>query len=103
VKKAIESAEEETYVLQKPREAPVLGPYKDRIDEILTENERLPRKQRYPGYKIYEDLYEAGYRGSESEDEGKTSRAVRLCWLSTIAQPSRQRTTSVHALAIEGP
>jgi transposase len=66
VKRAIESAEEETYTLQGPREAPVLGPYKARIDELLAENERLPRKQRYTGYKIYEDLCERGYGGSES-------------------------------------
>ena len=66
VKNAIESAEEETYTLRGSREAPVLGPYKARIDELLMENERLPRKQRYTGYKIYEDIYERGYRGSES-------------------------------------
>jgi transposase len=66
VREAIESAEEKIYTLQEPREAPVLGPYKARIDELLGENERLPRKQRYTGYKIYEDIYERGYRGSES-------------------------------------
>ena len=44
-----------TYTLQQPRPAPVLGPYKARIDELLAENERLPRKQRYTGHKIYED------------------------------------------------
>lgn len=66
VKKAIGSAEEETYTPRESRDAPVLGPYKDRIDELLAENERLPRKQRYTGYKIYEEIYEAGYRGSES-------------------------------------
>lgn len=66
VANAIASAEEKTYALQEPREAPVLGPYKARIDELLAENERLPRKQRYTGYKIYEDIYNRGYRGSES-------------------------------------
>ena len=66
VKRAIESAKEEPYTLRKLREAPVLGPYKARIDELLAENERLPRKQRYTGHKIYQDLYEQGYRGSES-------------------------------------
>lgn len=41
VRKALESAEPSSYRIRKPREAPVLGPYKDRIDEILEENERL--------------------------------------------------------------
>jgi transposase len=66
VKRAIESAEEEAYTLRGLREAPVLGPYMARIDELLTESQHLPRKQRYTGYKIYEDLYNRGYRGSES-------------------------------------
>ena len=42
VKKAIESAKPATYTLRKPRPAPVLGPYKARIDELLVQNERLP-------------------------------------------------------------
>ncbi len=66
VKNAIDLAEEKTYTIQESREAPVLGPYKARIDELLAENERLPRKQRYTGYKIFEDIYHRGYRGSES-------------------------------------
>jgi transposase len=44
----------------------VLGPYKWRIDELLAENDRLPRKQRYTGHKIYEDITAKGYKGSES-------------------------------------
>lgn len=53
VRKALESAEPSSYRIRKPREAPVLGPYKGRIDEILEENEQLPRKQRYTGHRIY--------------------------------------------------
>lgn len=66
VKNAIDLAEEKTYTIQESREAPVLGPYKARIDELLAENERLPRKQRYTAYKIFEDIYQQGYQGSES-------------------------------------
>jgi DNA-binding transcriptional regulator YhcF (GntR family) len=66
VKKAIESAEATEYTLKQPRKAPILGPYQARIDELLAENERLPRKQRYTGHKIYQDIERDGYRGSES-------------------------------------
>jgi transposase len=66
IKKAIASAEPEEYALRIPRPAPVLGSYKARIDELLVENETLPRKQRYTGRKIYELVYKDGYRGSES-------------------------------------
>jgi transposase len=62
---AIESAEPGQYMLRAPRSAPVLGPYKARIAQLLVENERLPRKQRYTGRKIYETIQAEGYIGSE--------------------------------------
>ncbi|MBE9507475.1 MAG: IS21 family transposase, partial [Chloroflexi bacterium] len=70
VKKAIESAEPATYILRQPRPAPVLGPHKARIDELLDENERLPRKQRYIGRTIYKDIHAKGYTGAESTMRG---------------------------------
>jgi transposase len=66
VREALRSAEPAGYNLEKPREAPVLGPYRARIDELLEENKRMPRKQRYTGRKIYEILKEEGYTGSDS-------------------------------------
>jgi len=66
VKKAIESAEEGQYTLKKERAAPVLGEYKERIEELLRENEQLPAKQKYSGPKIYEVVKGEGYEGSES-------------------------------------
>jgi transposase len=66
VEKAIASAEPSAYSLRVPRSAPVLGPYKERIDAKLAENERLPRKQRYTARRIYEVLVEEGYKGSAS-------------------------------------
>jgi transposase len=65
VRKAIASAQAESYTLKVPRPAPVLGPYKGRINELLAENERLPRKQRYTGHKICEAIQDEGYAGSE--------------------------------------
>jgi transposase len=66
IKKALTSPEGEPYTLTKPRPAPVLGPYTARIDELLAENERMPRKQRYTGHRIYELIHAEGYAGSES-------------------------------------
>jgi transposase len=66
VSKAIESAEAETYRLRKPRAAPILGPYKERIDELLRENEHVPRKQRYTSHTICKEIRKEGYPGSES-------------------------------------
>lgn len=77
VKRAIGSAESGRYTLTQPRPAPVLGPYKARIDELLEESERLPRKQRYIGHTIYKDIQAKGYRGSESTVRGYIAQQRR--------------------------
>jgi transposase len=65
VKKAIESAEAE-YRMSKARDCPVLGPYMERIEELLRENEGLPAKQQYTAKRMHEIIRDEGYRGSES-------------------------------------
>jgi transposase len=77
VRKAIASAEPETYTQRTPRKAPVLGPYKARIDELLEENERLPRKQRRTGYQIFKVISAEGYQGSESGVRGYIAKKRR--------------------------
>jgi transposase len=66
IKKALASAEEGSYTLKEPREAPVLGPYKARIEELLVQNEHLPGKHRLTGHRIFQLLQKEGYPGSES-------------------------------------
>jgi transposase len=68
--KALGSAEAETYRLSEPRSAPMLGPHKQRIDELLAENEHMPPKQRYTSHKIYQAIVKDGYQGSESTVRG---------------------------------
>ena len=74
VRKAIGSPEPTEYTLSMSRPAPVLGPYKERIKELLAENQRLPRKQRYTGRKIYQAVQQEGYAGSESTVRGYIAR-----------------------------
>ncbi|MCA9997495.1 MAG: IS21 family transposase [Anaerolineales bacterium] len=64
--KAIESAQGQPYTLSEPRNAPKLGPYKAKIDKIITEDRAKPRKQRHTAHNIYELMHADGYRGSES-------------------------------------
>lgn len=78
VRKALESAEPETYSLSKPRPAPVLGAYKERIRELLDESEKLPRKQRYTSRRIFEMIQGEGYEGSESTVRGYVSAQRKL-------------------------
>ncbi len=65
VDKAILSPEPAPYTRKVAAPAPVLGEFKSRIEELWAENERLPRKQRYTGKKIFQLLKQEGYRGSE--------------------------------------
>jgi transposase len=66
IRKAIASAECAAYTLSEPRPAPVLGPHRAYIQELLAESEGMPRKQRYTGHTIYKSLQKEGYTGSES-------------------------------------
>ena len=66
IRKAIASAERASYTLSDPRPAPVLGPHRAHIQELLAESEGMPRKQRYTGHTIYKLLRKEGYTGSES-------------------------------------
>jgi len=77
VRKALESAEPEPYTLREGRLAPVLGEYKELIDQVLAENENMPRKQRYTTHKIFERVKQAGYLGSESGVRGYIAQRRR--------------------------
>ena len=77
IRRAIDSPEPARYTLQEPREAPVLGPYKARIAELVAENRRLPRKQRYTGDKIFEIIQGDGYLGAASTVRGYVAQCRR--------------------------
>lgn len=65
IRKALDQAEPAKYRTRVPRAAPVLAPYKSKIDALILESEQMPRKQRYTGHKIYQLLRAEGYQGSE--------------------------------------
>ncbi len=66
IRQALEDAEPKGYQLKGARQAPVLGSYHARIEELLNESEKMPRKQRYTAHKIYQLVQGEGYRGCES-------------------------------------
>ena len=66
IRKALASAEHQPYTLTKPKPAPKLGPYKEKINELLGGEAKMPRKQRYTTHKIFELMQAEGYSGSES-------------------------------------
>ena len=65
VRKALAEAEPRPYTLETVRTAPVLGPYMQRIAELLEESDRQPAKQRYTGHTIFKMLEKEHYAGAE--------------------------------------
>jgi transposase len=66
VKKAIQEKEPFQYKRKAAAPAPVLGPYRERLKELVKANQKLPRKQRYTSHKMYEIIQAEGYEGAES-------------------------------------
>ena len=66
IEKVLSNAPPKSYHLSRPRPSPVFGPYLSRVEALLQERERMPRKQRYTAHKIFEILQAEGYQGSES-------------------------------------
>ena len=51
------------YRMERARPQPKLGSYLERIEQILGEDNGLPRKQRHTAKRIFQRLQEAGYCG----------------------------------------
>ncbi|MEO7704944.1 MAG: IS21 family transposase, partial [Thermoflexales bacterium] len=52
VRQAVDAAQPPGYRLSARRPAPALGPWKARIDALLTESATMPRKQRFTAHRI---------------------------------------------------
>jgi transposase len=63
VKKVVTGGETESKYSRRELKYPVLGPYLERLREILTQEFDLPVKGRRTGKKIYEALQQEGYDG----------------------------------------
>ncbi len=66
VSQAIKGAGPRKYKQKAVRRAPVMGPYKERVKELLAESEKMPPKQRYTWRTIHKQIEKEGYQGSGS-------------------------------------
>jgi transposase len=73
LKKILVYPEPPGYRLKEPRPKPKIGPYLERIAQIIEEDKALPKKQRHTAKRIYERLREMGYGGKYT----KVKEAVR--------------------------
>ena len=65
--KILANPEPPGYRMDKPRPKPVIGPFMDRIEEILKQDRDVPRKQRHTAKRIFERLKEEGYSGGYTQ------------------------------------
>lgn len=87
IKRMIASEEPPKYQRRQPRQSHKLGPYKQRIQELLSENKNLPRKQRWTAHKIYEEIQKEGYQGAASTVRHYVGQARKLLKQPTVYLP----------------
>ena len=63
LEKILQHSEPPGYRTDTPRAKPKLGPYLDRIAQILQDDKQAPRKQRHTARRIYQRLRDEGYQG----------------------------------------
>src|SRR5690554_5991454 len=66
IDRMIKSEQPPVYQRQGPKQAHKLGPYKERIQGLLAQNQSLPRKQRWTAPAIFKVIQREGYQGAES-------------------------------------
>ena len=78
LKKILEHTEPPGYRLREARPKPKIGPYLERIAQIIEEDKALPKKQRHTAKRIYERIREEGYEGKYTQVKDAVREIRRL-------------------------
>jgi transposase len=78
LKKILAHPEPPGYRLKEPRSKPKIGPYLERIAQIIEEDKALPKKQRHTAKRIYERLGEMGYGGKYTQVKEAVREFLRV-------------------------
>ena len=92
------------YQLGQERPQPKIGPYLDRIAEILEADKSAPKKQRHTSKRIYERIQEEGYTGgyTQVKDAVRRMRRVRReVYMPLAHRPGEAQVDFGHALVKE--
>jgi len=90
------------YRLKAPRPQPKIGPYRDRIIQILEADKAMPKKQRHTAKRIYERLQTEGYTGGYTavRDVVRTLKAQGSeVFVPLVHRPGEAQVDFGHALA----
>ena len=63
LKKILNHSEPPGYRMKAPRAKPKIGPYLERIAQIIDVDKSYPKKQRHTAKRIFERIKEMGYAG----------------------------------------
>jgi transposase len=67
LKKILSYAEPPGYRMKTDRPKPKIGAYLERIEEIITKDKAMPKKQRHTAKRIYERILDEGYQGKYTQ------------------------------------
>ena len=90
------------YCREAPYAKPKIGPYLDRIGEILASDKEVPRKQRHTAKRIFERIKEEGYEGGYTqvkEAVRELRRTTREVFMPLIHRPGEAQVDFGHAVA----
>ena len=101
LKKVLEHSEPPGYRMKQARPRPKIGPYLERIAQIIEGDKALPKKQRHTAKRIYERIREMGYEGRYTqvkEAVREVKRVKREVFMPLIHRPGEAQVDFGYAL-----
>jgi len=102
LEKILQYSEPPGYTLKRERRKPKIGPFLDRIADILDSDKQVPKKQRHTAKRIYERIKEEGYQGGYTQVKEAVSqikRHSREVFMPLIHRPGEAQVDFGEALA----
>jgi len=78
LKKILAYPEPPGYRLKEPRPKPKIGPYLERIAQIIEEDRAIPKKQRHTAKRIYDRIRQMGYEGKYTQVKDAVRMLLRV-------------------------
>ena len=85
------------YRMQKLRQKPKLGPYVNRIRQIIAQDKQVPKKQRHTAKRIFERLQAEGYTGGYTvvkEAVSEIKRTSGEVYMPLVHRPGNAQATA---------
>jgi transposase len=101
LKKILRHSEPPGYRMKRVRPRPKIGPYLERIAQIIEQDKALPKKQRHTAKRIYERIQEMGYEGRYTqvkEAVREVKRVKREVFMPLIHRPGEAQVDFGYAL-----